>query len=382
MSRRPYNLFLLIHQFPHGGSERQFVEVVRRLDPKRFRVSIGCLVRRGPLLERLNGRGCEIHEFPLPSLKSAQAVRQCIRLAKLLRTRRTDLVHAFDFYTNILAVPAARLARVPVVLASRRDIGDAWSPFRLLVQRQVYRWAHAIVANSEAARQSLVFEGINKNCIRVIRNGVDLRVFRANGNGAEVRRRLEYEERMLLVGIIANLRPEKNHGTLLAAVPAVIRRIPTARFLIVGTGPMEAKLKAIVNARRLTEYVRFLGDRTDVPELLSAVDVCVLPSHTNESLPNAILEAMSAGRPVVATAVGGSAELIEPGRTGFLVPPGDAESLADRIALLLEQPALREKLGSAARARTEAEFDIALSVRRFEALYTEMLEEKLRGRAW
>lgn len=378
MRKRPYKVFLLITDFSHGGSERQFVEVATRLDPARFHVTVGCIARRGTFAERLQAQGCDIQEFRFPSLASAQAARQALRLASRLRAQGTDVVHAFDFYTNLFGLPAARLARVPVVLASRRDTGDVWSPPRRFALRLAYRLADAVVVNSEAARRGLWAEGFAERRVRLLRNGVDLEQFSANGNRAEVVRRLGLPGNGPWVATVSMLRAEKDHESLLAAVPRVIRRVPSARFLIVGAGPTEARLRALVASQGLTDSVLFLGDRGDIPELLQAVDVFVLPSLT-ESFPNALLEAMSMSLPVVATTVGGVPELVEPGRTGYLVPPRRSELLADRIAFLLERPDLRAAMGRAARTRVEAQFDIRQAVKRFEDLYEEMLEEK--GRA-
>lgn len=376
MKKAPYNIFLLITDFSHGGSERQFVEIATRLDPDRFRVTVGCIARRGPFLERLQTQGCTVHEFNFPSLASLRAGEQALRLARLLRSQRTHLLHAFDFYTNLFSLPAAHLAGVPVALASRRDTGAVWSPARRFALRQAFRLADAIVVNSEAARQALQAEGIPPERLRILRNGVDLVRFSPNGNRARLVRHLGLTDGTLLVATVSILRAEKDHESLLAAVPEVIRRVPCARFLIVGTGPTEAQLRALVAAQGLADHVMFLGDRTDIPELLQGVDVFVLPSLT-ESLPNALLEAMSAARPVVATAVGGIPEVVESGRTGFLVPPRRRELLADRIAFLLERPDVRAEMGQAARARVEAEFDIRQAVKRFESLYEELLEQKV-----
>jgi len=207
----------------------------------------------------------------------------------------------------------------------------------------------------------------------VVRNGVDLQRFVPNGHRALARRRWGWKEDELLIGVVANLRPEKGHITLLKAVPAVVRRFPRAHFLLVGPDPLRQGERLRAMASDLGPHVSFLGDCSEIPELLAALDVFVLPS-LSESMPNSLMEAMSAGQPVIVSAVGGCKELVLHGETGMLVPPQDPETLAKQIVQLLEEPELRERLGREARNHAEAEFDIKQAVVRLEAIYDELLD--------
>lgn len=211
--------------------------------------------------------------------------------------------------------------------------------------------------------------------VRVVRNGVDLARYSSNGHRARKREELGYSSADLVVGTISNLRREKDHRTMLEAAAIILQRVPNARFFIAGTGELEGELKALAQERGLLPYVSFLGKRTDVPELLGAMDVMVLPS-SSESLPNVVLEAMSCGRAVVASDTGGLGGLIDSGRTGQLVAPRSPQLLADTISRLLEQPDLREQMGRAARQHAEADFDIHVAVKRLEAIYDEFLDKR------
>jgi glycosyltransferase involved in cell wall biosynthesis len=177
-----------------------------------------------------------------------------------------------------------------------------------------------------------------------------------------------------LVGSVGRLHPQKDFATLLAAIAQVRKRIPTVRLLLVGDGELRDELESQSRSLGLSEIVTFAGSRTDVPEILAAVDVFTLSSLW-EGMSNAALEAMAAGLPVVATAVGGTPEVVVDEVTGLLVPPHDPTSLAGALTTLLREPALRRRMGQAGRERVQEQFSVERMVCRTEALYTEMLRE-------
>lgn len=375
MSRLRYHLCLVTDSFACGGSEHQFVEVVTRLDRSKYEVEIGCLRREGPFYQRVAASGLPVSEFPIRAWLSGQTFRSSLRWLERLRQARFDLVHSFDLYSNLFAAPLARLARAPVVVTSLRQHPSLGTALQRRVLFRVFGWSDCVMTNSEAGREGLLRAGIPPARIRVVYNGVDVERFSPNGHSQERRQQLGLPAEALLVGVVGNLRAEKDHHTLLAAAPEIIRQLPQTQFLLIGSGPLERELQSEAAARQLTRHVHFLGQRSDVPELLSAVDLVVLPTRW-ESLPNSVLEAMSAGRSVIASDVGGCCELIEPERTGLLVPPQDPQALAEKIVWLLGEPQRREVLGQAARQRAEADFDIRAVVKRFEAIYDELLEQK------
>jgi L-malate glycosyltransferase len=375
MSKARHNLCLFCWCFGHGGTEHQFVEIVTRLDRRKYNLTVACLRRDGVFYEQIRDAGLRVVEFPQRGslIRTAQSAWEWVRF---VRQEQIQLVHTFDFYTTVFGAPLARLAGVPMVLTSRRDLGVMWSRPQRLMLRGAFHLSDCIVANSEAARGGLIAEEkLPASRVRVLWNGVDLNRYSSNGHSAQKRRELGYSSDELLVGTISNLRGEKGHRTLLEAVAIIVKRIPRARFLLVGTGELEAELKQTVQEKGLTKYVSFLGRRADVPELLGAMDLLVLPS-SSESLPNVVLEAMSVSRAVVASGMGGCNELIESGRTGQLVPPQNPEKLADAVIRLLEQPQLREEMGKAGRRRAETEFDIRVAVKRLEAIYDELLSAR------
>jgi glycosyltransferase involved in cell wall biosynthesis len=216
----------------------------------------------------------------------------------------------------------------------------------------------------------LVAEGVAPASIAVIPNGLDHAAFAAREPRPRIRRLIT----------VANLRREKSHETLIAAAARLVREVPDLRLQFVGAGPRRAELEALVAARGLSAHVEFLGHREDVPALLAQADAYVLPSRS-EAFPNGAIEAMAAGLPVVASAVGGLLDLIEDGRTGLLVPPADDEALAAAVRSLIDDPARAAAIGSAAREAVLDNYSFDRMVASFEHLYLSGLQARASSRA-
>ena len=356
----PVPIAVMMTSFEPGGTERQMVELVRRLDPSRWTVHIACFRRRGSWFPRAAEAARSVAEFPVSSLKRPSMLRQMWSFAEWCRAKRIALVHTADIYANIFGLPAAALASVPARIGNRR--GQIQPPDRppaqIAMQRAAYGFAHKVVANSRAAANRLIFERVPSRKIAVVPNGLDCDRVPPRPPRATLRK----------VVVVANLRPEKGHDVLIDAAVDVLRRFPDARFEIVGGGPDLAPLLARAEARRVLHAFTFLGQRDDVAARLAAADIFVLPSRS-EAFPNAVLEAMAAGLPIVASRVGGLCELIEEGTTGLLVPPGDPQPLADRICRLIADPPHAARMGSAARTAVHARYSFERMVESFESIY-------------
>jgi glycosyltransferase involved in cell wall biosynthesis len=352
---------IFLTRFEPGGTERQMTELVRRLDPSRFRVHVACFDKAGAWLPRVLASAASVVEFPIRGFARPGTVRQLLAFARWCRREGIRVVHTCDFYANVFGLPGAALAGVPVRIGSRRELNPDKSAAQIRLQRHAYRFATAVAANSTAAERALVREGLAPGSIAVIPNGVDIAAFPA-GEDRGARRILRS------VITVANLRPEKNHRTLIDAAAQLCRAFPDIRFRIVGEGPARRQLEDDVASRNLQHHVLFLGHREDVAPLLAAADVFVLPSRS-EACPNSVIEAMAAGLPVVAGAVGGLPDLVEHGRTGVLVDPADAGALAAAIRGLIEDPAQAARLGEAARAHVRGRYSFERMVASFQDLY-------------
>src|ERR1700676_21646 len=363
-------VFLMTDSLETGGSERQFVALAGSLDPDFFHVHLGCLQRKGPFLERLG----EVTEFPLGgSLYGAASVRARWRLSRYLKRQEINIAHAFDFYSNFVLIPAARWARVPVVIGSQRQLGDLLTPRQERAQARVLRWCDTVVCNSRAAGDRLQTLGLRENQLTVIGNALPAEAF------AESAPALARSPEVLRVGMIARMNTRsKNHHLFLRAAAKLRERFPAVQWVLVGDGPLRQELEPEARDLGLGDSVLFLGDRRDVPAVLASLDITVLPS-ASESLSNVILESMAAGVPVVANRVGGNCELVTEDR-GVLVPPNDEDALAGAIERLLRDASLRKVLGRNGNAFARENFTLEQMRKRHEALYRDLLEKK-RSRA-
>ncbi len=363
---------IFITRFEPGGTERQMTELIRRLDPVRFRVHVACFERAGAWLPRVAERAASVVEFPIRGFAKPSTLAQMLAFAAWCRRERIAVVQTCDLYANIFGLPGAALAGVPVRIGSRREINPDKTPGQIRLQRLAYRAATKVVANSPAAQDILERERIAPTSIAVIPNGLDPAAFAARkprGDGDAIR----------TIITVANLRREKSHETLIAAAAVLIRDFPALRFRVVGDGPRRDELEQLTAARGLSRHIEFLGHREDVPALLAEADAYVLPSRS-EAFPNGAIEAMAVGLPVVASAVGGLLNLIEDGRTGRLVPPADPDSLAAALRALIEHPGQAAAMGAAARATVLQQYSFDRMIASFEDLYLSSLQARLGAR--
>lgn len=370
-NRGPLRVMFVITSMPVGGAETLLVELIRRLDRSRFAPELCCLKQFDVLGEIL---AREVPAFSgLIAYKYDAAVLG--RLARLMRRRQIDAVVTVGtgdkmFWGRL----AARMARVPVVCSALHSTG---MPERVqLANRLLAPITDAFIAVAETQGRYLAeHEGCPAERVRVVPNGVDVQKFHPRWPDESLRRQLRLDPSSPVAAIIAALRPEKNHELFLRAAALVHRELPEARFLIVGDGPRRNALEAVARSLSLGDAVRFLGIRRDVAEILSLVNVVVLTSHM-EANPVSVLEAMASEKPVVATRVGSLVETVVDGRTGYLVPPGDAPQLAQRVIELLREPERAACMGRSGREEVISHWSIERMVQGYEDLIAEIYTAK------
>lgn len=371
----------LIDSFDEGGSERQALELTRLLhDSGKYQISLASLKPGGVLRASVeNLRLGDVPAYPLQSFYNPNAVTQLCRFVQHLRASRIDLLHTHDFYTNIFGMTAGLLAGVKVRIASRRETNGMRSAGQQRAQRLAYSLAHQIIANSESVRRTLIEEGIKEERITVVHNGLSLERVTLPGNVAreEVLRGLGVSDASKrFVTIVANMRHEvKDYPMFLRAAQRVSNTMPDVAFLLAGEGELQESLKQLAAQLEIAGSTLFLGRSENIGELLSVSDVCVL-SSTAEGFSNSILEYMAASRPVVATDVGGAREAIVENETGYIVPPGDDELMAERIISLLHDPAKARLMGEQGRRVVEEKFSSQALLQNTEALYERLLTAK------
>lgn len=362
----PVPLFLMLDSFETGGTERQFAMLAKCIDRSRFRVGIGCLQRKGTFLDGLG----DVMEFPLGgNLYGVRSVRTRWQLARYLRQAGTLVVQAFDFYSNLVLIPAARLARIPVVIGSQRQMGDLLSRAKSRAQATALSWADAVVCNSHAAREALIEQGLRGEQIAVIGNGLPSSMFEAATPD------LGRDPSRLRIGMIARMNTlAKRHDLFLRAAATVCKTLKEVEVVMVGDGPFRPELEKLASDLGIRHRVSFLGERQDIPALLASIDVSVAPSDS-ESLSNSILESMAAGVPVIASRVGGNCEVVGEDR-GILVSAGDEKGLVEAMERLLRDPALRGRLARSAQRFAKANYSIENMGEQYQELYTRLLSEK------
>ncbi|PYX88295.1 MAG: hypothetical protein DMG67_17525 [Acidobacteria bacterium] len=367
-----FRVLHLVDTLNVGGTETQMAQAALRLHAKRHDVTVGCLRAEGPLLEVLQQAGISVVEFRKEkTLLSLNGVRQLLRLAVFLRRKNFHALHAHDLWANLLGVPAARLARTPVIISSRRYLADLeWhTPWRNRLMGLIYRRSTQVVVNSVAVRETLLGSyGLPLKKVRIVYNAVDIdrfmgvqpdrdRLLPGVGIGAKV------------IAVVANMySPVKGHAHLIAAASSVCSALPETIFLLIGDGRERSKLEQLVREAGLENNFLFAGHRKDVPELLACCNLAVLPSEA-EAMPNALLEAMASGLPVVATRVGGNLEVIEDGANGLLVPPRDPETLAAAIQRMLQDSPFAARLARAGQEQVRNRFSFDHLIAEFERLY-------------
>lgn len=376
---RPLTVALLVNDLRMGGAERQLVELAKGLDKTRFRVLVVTLYSGGPLEDELRDRD----DVTLISLERSGKYdfRTVLRLASLLRRQRVDVIQPFLTPATLFGLTAALLARTPIKIATERcglrlntHLGNRAYRF---AEDRLTRFADAVVPNSEAGREYVLSRGIAPRKVRVIYNGVSpSRTDLAPGEREAAREALGVPPEGALAGIVASLQTAKDHETFLQAAAIVRRSLPDARFAIVGDGPLRAQLERRSRELGLDSCVSFAGQQLRVAPYIAAFDVAVLSSCDHEGCSNFLLEAMALGRPLVATDVGGNAELFTAGRAGFLVPPKEPGAMAAAVLDVLQNTETASRMSRESLDAFSGRFTLGGMVRAYEDLYLELWQRK------
>ena len=358
-----------------GGTELNAVRTAERIDHDRFDVTVASLMDSGPLLERYASAGIPVECFPITSLYNRTTLREGLRLYRFLIAKRIEILHCHDMYSNVFATPWARLARVPLVIASRRWIHPVSDPRLELANRIAYRLVHRVLGNSRAVAQQLRDgDGVAAGRILSLPNFVEERAFESPSASARsaFRSELGIPAHAEVVGCVARLVDVKDHATLLRAVGQLAVRRPALHVVLVGDGPCRPGLERIAAELDISGRTHFAGARPHLPNLHHFFDVSALASLT-EGFPNSLVEAMAAGRPVVATDVGGNPDAVRPS-TGILVPPADPNAFANALEHVLADEELRRRMGAAALRVARSEYHVNAVIPALETMYVKLLE--------
>lgn len=358
----------VITELDPGGAEGILFELARGLDRDEFEPTVAALSGRGIVGEWLDREGIKVHYL------GESRPLAVLRLRRLIRRLRPEIVHSFLFHANVASRFAAVGLGVDVVIGSIR-VTEANRPFRLWLDHVTQGLTTIETCVCEAVRKFTIERaGVPSNKLVTISNGID--ASRYEGVEGTLRAELGLSEGDLVVTTVARLDEQKGVEHLVNVAIKLLPEFPRAHFAIVGDGPQADEMRRATAS--MDDRIHLLGQRYNVPSILASSDLFVLPSLW-EGMPNVVLEAMAAGLPVVASSVGGCPELIEDGVTGLLVEPGDEASLKRAITTLLIDPVKRQSFGAAARDRVRREFTLGRMIEANEALYRRTLAKKKRG---
>jgi glycosyltransferase involved in cell wall biosynthesis len=361
-------VMFVVQDFVVGGAERHLIELWRGIDRSRFSIEIACLANRGALAEEAASLGWPIHDLGVG--RRIYGPRGWLGLARLIHrvaAFRPDVIHGYLMTGGLFAALAGRACGVPEVVVAKRNVDAFETPRQRAAHRFAHRLATRVTAVSRTVARSAEALGVPPQRITVIPNGVDAARYAppatTGGNG-----------HVPVIGSVGCLAPRKDYATLIDALAHLDRAGRRFEALLVGDGPERAALEARARAVGIGDRVRFAGESREVARLLPTMDVFVLPSR-EEGIANALLEAMAAGRPVVATAVGGTPEVVAAGETGWLVPPGSPEALAEALAEALE-PGEAARRGLAARRAVIERMGLPSMVGAHERFYVSIAAER------
>ncbi len=365
---------------PNGGTERQILELINSLNPDRFQMTLGCLFNSpwlkrnlppGPVL-MLNFKGYWHPNF----------LWNFFKLVKFIKTEKVQILQTFFLEANIIGVLAGRIAGVPYIIASRRNSRYLYNQIRAIILKVLRGSTHLYLANSQSLAEFVVqHEKVSAEKVRVIYNGVDTSKF--SPAGEDRKSNLGFPAAKRIVGVVANLKKIKGIDCFIEAARTLSAKRNDFLFIIIGGEYDEEKYKQKIERLNLSNLVWIMGVKENIQDYLKCFEIGVNASLT-EGFSNSVLEYMAAGLPVVATRVGGNSEQVVDGQTGFLVESENAQQLADKINLLLENAPLRKELGLAGRKRIENLFSKQKFLSNIEAFYEEIInKDKIVGRgAW
>ena len=368
----------VINSLDIGGTEKQLYLLLKHLDRQRFRPLVVCLSRGGFWVRPIRNLGIEVIEL---ERRGSYELKRLLTLVNLIRRRKPAVIHTWQSPGNLYGGLAALLMRHNRLVLSRRSI-DEHRGMRGVADAVVHRRSSAVVCNSRRLADDLRgrFDG-TLNCV-VIYNGIESREPLSRASGAETKASLGLPHNCEVIGTVGRLVAFKNQRLLIDVACRIRRSRPDCYFVLAGDGPLRSELEDYTRVRNVSDRVVFLGFRADIPELLSAFDLFLFPSVTDapdgavfgEGFPNAVMEAMMAGIPCVASTESGAAELFGDGEAGFLIDPTDTDLAAERILTLLDDPDLREMMSARGRAIIQERFSVEPMANRFARLYDALID--------
>ncbi|MBU0476961.1 glycosyltransferase [bacterium] len=363
MNSSPKRIFYLITDLDIGGAEKMLFELVKRIDKDKFMPEVGCLKGKGIVGKKLEALGIKVRCF---HIEKPWHIYKLLGISFFLKQGHFDILHSYLFHANIIGRVCGRMAGIPIIISSIR-VCEKKKLYHLWMDRITNWMVNLEICVSKGVKNFTIEKaGIPEHKLKIVENGIPDSFLDA------VTSYRNKKAHSLIVGTVARLSEQKGIEYLLYASERVIKQFPDITFIIAGKGPLASQLEELSGKLNISRNVKFIGFRKDIPELLSVIDIFVLPSLW-EGMPNVVLEAMAAGKPAIATDTGGSKDIIDNNINGVLVEPENSEALAEAILKLLKNPDERERLGKAAEQRVKEKFPIDKMVSKTEQIYTRLL---------
>jgi len=371
-------LFLIDTIHGVGGTEKHLSQVVTCLNKDRFSCTVVpffCGKNADSFIRRIEGQDVAFRHIPVGKMYSPNGILRAIELRRLIRDQQFDIVQTFHFKSDTYGVLVSRASGVHRIISSRRDTGELKTPNQIRLNKMVNKLITRYIAVADAVAERLArTEAIPRQRITTVYNGVELPPLRDDGELRALRAEFGIPDDAFVVGSVAHMRAEKGYDVFFQAIEKLKARVPGIKAVIVGR--VFPQYPPMVEKMGISDNVLFVGHTDRVRDYTSIMDVACLTAVRNEGLSNAILEEMALAKPVVATTVGGSPELVVQDRTGFLVPPGNADALIDAIWTLHEDRELLARMGAAARSRVESDFTVPTMMNNMERIYLDVLERE------
>ena len=368
----------LVEDLSVGGAEKVIAEISQGLNKQNFNVSIWCLSKGGAIAVELQEKGAAVNILGISNYFNPLNI---FKLVFLLKKAQPNIVHTHGYFASVIGRIAAKLACIPVLISHVHSTYWDYTKRNLWIEKYLSRFTSSIICCSKAVKDFVTgHERIDPSKTTVIYNGVDVERFYNFNDIPAAKKEFGIEPNIPVVGIVSSLTPHKGHKFLLQAAPLILETFPTTIFLFVGDGILMDELYKQAKDLNISTNVIFSGTRNNIPEILNAMDIFVLPSTTREGLGISILEAMATEKPVVATNIGGIPEVVVNGKTGILVPPQNPEALASAIIDLLKNPEKVQEMGKMGKLRVEEKFTTKKMISEIDSLYRDLLNEKRESR--
>jgi glycosyltransferase involved in cell wall biosynthesis len=368
-------LFISVH-LNYGGAEVGLATTLKNIDKGRFDFTIVSIEKKGPIGEEIERLGFKV--IYLNEIARLSNIALIKKVSRILRNEKPDILHTSLFYANFFGRMAALFNRPPVVITEERSMYTEKRFYHILIDKIFSGITDKIIVCSESVLNFTASqEGIRKDKFSLIYNAVDDRRFSIPDSREDIRRKFGLSSEDFIVGTVGSLISKKGHRFLIEAVNRSAGQIPSIKLLIAGEGEERKNLENLAGSLGIGDRTLFMGARNDVPELMKAMDVFILPS-LQEGFPRTLIEAMYMGLAVCVSNISGIPEIVRDGENGFLIEPGDIEAIAEKILLLQKDSGLREKLGFNARKTVESGYLAKNYLTSLEGLYSKLYEEKNR----